>query len=311
MKSVAIIGAGQLGSRHLQGITKYKNELNIYIVDPFEESLEISKQRFLEVNSHENKRLISLQSIVGLPQELDFVIISTNSKQRLQALRELLNNSHVKYLLLEKFLFPLIDEYDEALSLIRENGVNTYVNCARRMWPNYQELRDVLFNEKNIKLEVQGSNWNLGSNSIHFLDLFFYLTGESNVNIDISGLDDDILENKRPGYIEFSGTLKVISESGHQLNLTSVINSSLESKIKIQWNERVINISEQKQEINIDGTINKFPVYYQSELTNKVFEQLIQTGACSLVPFERAVQDHLILLKAFNDFQGDRVGEIT
>ena len=45
----AIIGAGQLGSRHLQGLLSYKKEsLNIFIIDPSDDSLFIAKQRALE-----------------------------------------------------------------------------------------------------------------------------------------------------------------------------------------------------------------------------------------------------------------------
>ena len=44
-----IIGAGQLGSRHLQGLLKSEIEQVIYVLDPSENSLTVSKQRAQEV----------------------------------------------------------------------------------------------------------------------------------------------------------------------------------------------------------------------------------------------------------------------
>lgn len=95
MKKIAIIGAGQLGSRHLQALSKVRDEATLYIVDPLEESLKISERRFHEVKSV-NKKLVSLKEISDLPKELEFVIISTNSKERLGVLKELVAHAKVK-----------------------------------------------------------------------------------------------------------------------------------------------------------------------------------------------------------------------
>lgn len=45
MKNIAIIGAGQLGSRHLQALAQVNADVILHIVDPSEQSLEVSKQR--------------------------------------------------------------------------------------------------------------------------------------------------------------------------------------------------------------------------------------------------------------------------
>ena len=38
MKTICIIGAGQLGSRHLQALKNVSKVLRVYVVDPFEQS---------------------------------------------------------------------------------------------------------------------------------------------------------------------------------------------------------------------------------------------------------------------------------
>ena len=53
MKKIALIGAGQLGSRHLQGLAKSDLEISIEVVEPFEVSRNTAKQRFEEIPTNE------------------------------------------------------------------------------------------------------------------------------------------------------------------------------------------------------------------------------------------------------------------
>lgn len=311
MKKIAIIGAGQLGSRHLQALALHKEAITIYVVDPVEESLNLSRARFIEVDEHKNKNLIFTQLISSLPLVLDFVVIATNSLQRLAVLKELFHTSKVQYLLLEKFLFPKVEEYDVALKLITEQEVKAYVNCTRRIWPSYQELKSELDEYSNIKLHVSGSNWNLSSNAIHFLDLFFYLTDDKTMMFHTDELDEELIGNKRLGYIDFSGTLKGNTVTGNKLLLTSTLEGSRIPELIIESDQRTFIINESLQEIQKGNEITKFLLFHVSETTHKVFEQLIEQDTCGLVTFERSVQDHLLLLKAFNKFLNGREGAIT
>ena len=49
MYNIAIIGAGQLGSRHLQGLKLAKLPIKIQVVDSSAESLAVAKSRYEEV----------------------------------------------------------------------------------------------------------------------------------------------------------------------------------------------------------------------------------------------------------------------
>jgi saccharopine dehydrogenase-like NADP-dependent oxidoreductase len=57
MNRILLVGAGQLGSRHLQGLARSENILEIHIVDPSEKNLEISISRFQEIDGY-NKHVI-------------------------------------------------------------------------------------------------------------------------------------------------------------------------------------------------------------------------------------------------------------
>lgn len=316
MRNIAIIGAGQLGSRHLQALALYNGELNIYIIDPKNASLEISKKRYEQVDNYQNKNIYFGNHISILPKKLDFAIIATTSAQRLEILKQLLKHSKVDYLLMEKFLFPKVNEYEQALKLISDNKVKAYVNCARRAWPIYQEIRNAVSGDLNINVTVSGSNWNMASNSIHFFDLYFYLSGDKKMKISTKALDPELISNKRDGYIEVTGALNGISSNGEiQLNSNNLESAPVE--ILIESDKHKYIILEEKEVVRIyEDDKNyvreeKIKALKQSELTHNIFQQLIETDTCDLVPFEESTTHHLLLLNAFNEFLGDREGMIT
>ncbi len=49
MYKIALIGAGQLGSRHLQALAKINLEISIEVVEPNTQASEVAKQRFNEI----------------------------------------------------------------------------------------------------------------------------------------------------------------------------------------------------------------------------------------------------------------------
>ena len=53
MLNIAIIGCGQIGSRHLQALSLIKEGAIIYLVDNSPESIDISKERFEQVVNKE------------------------------------------------------------------------------------------------------------------------------------------------------------------------------------------------------------------------------------------------------------------
>lgn len=314
MNSIAIIGAGQLGSRHLQAIALHKEPLEIYLIDPCEKSINIAISRFNEVDQYKNKQIFVESTVEKCPKSLFLAVISTNSRPRLQLLKQLLQQSEVKYILLEKFLFPLEHEYAEAYDVIRKHGVKAFVNCARRMWPNYQEIKKQLRKDTNICLYVQGTNWGLASNAIHFLDLFYYLSEENQITMDSSHLTH-ILTNKRDGYIELAGALTGSIESTNRFKVTSNVGEGISLEIVIESEQRKYVINEPKQLLtycNDEVSLEKeFKVYYQSVLTHQVYEQLLVTGQCDLASFEESATLHLKLLTSFNQFLGAKGGTIT
>ena len=133
MKKIGIIGVGQLGSRYLQGLASLKMDIDIFLIDPFDQSLNVALDRYnqLEVNSQQSIHLFN--SIKSLPDKLDLVIVASTSDVRYEILLELVEHSNVENIILEKILFQDLDDYHRVLQLEVVNQERVWVNFAQRL----------------------------------------------------------------------------------------------------------------------------------------------------------------------------------
>jgi predicted dehydrogenase len=128
-RKFAVIGAGQLGSRHLQALGRVGGRNDIFIVDPNADSRRVARERFNEFNPGFLGKLYELESLLELPAELDVAIVATTSNVRLAVLATLMKSSKVRYLLLEKVLFQDLAQYQQAAELLQMQIGRVWVNC--------------------------------------------------------------------------------------------------------------------------------------------------------------------------------------
>jgi hypothetical protein len=302
----AIIGAGQLGSRHLQGLlTVTSCNLNIYIADPSPDSLDIAKQRANEITH--GHTLFFKNAINELPNSLDFVIIATDSKVRLAVIEELVRVSKVNYLILEKVLFPSIHEYDLSLNIINENGIQCWVNHPRRMYEDYKKLKEQFVKDKTYSFQLVGSSWGLACNGLHFIDLFEYLTDSTISFISCENLNLEPIESKRGGYIEFEGSVQGKLNENHIFSISSLSNKNIvPPSISIMTDDFRIFIQENgKSKIYLFHKENNFEpisiditMKFQSQLTGVLFDQLIQNNTCDLPTLQHASITHKVFIQS-------------
>jgi len=304
-KQILLIGAGQLGSRHLQGVLRYNHVLlNIYVVDPSSDSLSISKSRAAEVEH--NHEVIFQQDWENLPNEFEVVIVATNSNVREQVINQLLLRCDVKYLILEKVLFTNLDAYQRVSKLLSSNAVKTWVNHPRRMFSSYLELKKMLGDNFIGNFQVTGGNWGLGCNGLHFLDLFEYLTGSKTEILDSDWIDNELLESKRQGFVEFTGTIKGKLSNGSEFYISSLKGEPSAGTITIfdGGNRYVVqesgssSIYQMKKSDGFKQNIFPFTMEFQSSLTTSILNNLLSSGTCNLPSFEEAKQTHEIFIKA-------------
>ena len=302
MKKVSIIGAGQLGSRHLQGMKTAQNEMEIWVIDALEQSLKVAKERYEQVEAKSKKVVHYANTIETLPEQLDLVVIATSSIPRANIIKTLLARSSVKYLVLEKFLFTRLHDYDEILELLLAKGVRCWVNCPRRMWPAYQQIQLLIDSNKPVIIEKNGKDWGMCCNSVHFIDIWMYLAGDSEINVNLDGVIPEVQESKRNGYIELFGKECFNTIKGDKLFLSCYADYANESSVIIKNDGNTIIVDELSGSWSFNGEehIDKTP--YQSGLTGVLADDILDTGECRISPYHLSSQYHKSYLKAVMQF---------
>ena len=91
--NIAVIGSGNVGSRHVQGLVSSVAKMNVFVTDPKKNNLEKTKKLILENNLDNNKNInISFnQAISKINSSIDLAIISTNSDIRRQVIEKLVS----------------------------------------------------------------------------------------------------------------------------------------------------------------------------------------------------------------------------
>lgn len=315
--NVVIIGAGQLGSRHLQGLKSSNIGMSIFLVDPSVGALAVALDRYDQIETEAaDKSVALLESIELLPDDLDLVIIATNSGVRANVTRSLLSGKSVRNIVFEKFLFSSLSDYPLVLSLLKEKGVNAWVNCPRRMFSHYKLLKELLKDEVHVHYSLTGGEWGLACNAIHFIDCFAFTSKLKDYKVTDLELDDEVIESKRAGYIEFTGTIKGTISSDKTFSLTSIKDSQTSPVIIIKSDNWDIEIKETEGEmklINRKGTSETHHIdsLFQSQLTGVLAKQILLAGNTELTSFEESVHLHLGFLKPLVDFYNEKTGKIA
>ena len=306
MKRVSVIGIGNLGLRHLESLINSKMNLEIYALDPSIRAIQ-NAVNFTD-KIHYDEKLISVKfisRIAELPKDIDLVIVSTNSNIRFKVVNNLLLNSKIKYLVLEKVLFQRLKDYEDCNSLLEDNNVTTYVNCPMRSYQIYTKIKSLIDHSENIKMLVSGGDWSLGCNSIHYIDLFSFLNNSSIITCDLN-LDKEIINSKRNGFIEFTGKLKVTYKESSLL-LNSVKDKSSDKVIKIYSKENLFILNENSGNFEHyigDKKISnyKFNLPYQSEITKVFASDLLNTGKCQLPKYKESMEMHIVIINELINF---------
>ena len=312
--NLLLIGAGQLGSRHLQSCLKYGQSLNIYVVDNSEASLELSKVRALEIDRKANHAVHYLTDIAMIEESLfDYLIIATGASVRFEVLEEVLKCFSIRYAILEKVLFQDLQSYTDAAQLIKSNDLTAFVNCPLRVYPLFKEIKQKYISSTNkTQLKYVGGEWiGLACNTIHYMDLMSFLTDEKMHSLNTEQLDDGYVKSKRPGNIEFTGTLEASYESGAQLSIEVIKGSEQKSILEILNGSYRVIIDElsasykvfENEELLEDSS---YTILYQSDLSHLMIDQMVQTGKCELIDFTDSVDLHrefiAKLLEHYNKF---------
>jgi predicted dehydrogenase len=294
--TVLISGAGQLGSRHLQGLAACTPRLRIYVHDVAASSLERAAERWEDVRSAAVSHEVSfISSLDALPRETDVVISATTASIRPDVVEAISRATTVRHWILEKVLAQNEADLDRLVCAVGETA-KAWVNTARRTMPWHQRVAAALDLRAPVTFEVRGGDWGLACNSVHFLDLVAWWTGEALVSVSTEGLARNWHESKRPGNFEVLGTLAATFSGGSRAILTASPTTD-DDALHVSDASRHWRIDETQGVATCsDGRELVGGVTFQSQLTGPVVESILATGSSTLPTVVESAAMHRVLV---------------
>jgi predicted dehydrogenase len=301
MKKIKIVGAGQLGSRHLQALQRVNIPLDIEVIDPSSESLLVAKERYDAVQGEVHHK-VQFKKEISISDKTDIAIVATNSSIRKQVIEEILARANVNYLILEKILFNEQNDYFHIEKILTSANVNAWVNCPMRIMPVYQEIKNKVRGSQII-YRVTGGQFGLVTNAIHYLDHVADLTGCIKYELDTSALNKAPILSKRPGFHELTGTLRACFEDGSVCEMICHPNGFAPIVVEIFCDSYRFIVRESEGLMWSSSELGGWKweafearIPFQSELTTIVINDLLKNNCCRLTPYEESIQIHLQLL---------------
>jgi hypothetical protein len=296
--NISIIGAGQLGSRYLQGLAASKLNIDIWVVDSSNESLARANARWVEANGVESGHTCRfVSSIRELPESLDLAIVATAADVRAEVVELVAAHCRVRYWVLEKVLAQSLADLDR-LTQATKFAEGVWVNMPIRTMDWHKQIGKALDVGRVFEISVRGGDWGLACSTLHYLDLVAFWTRRSLISIDTDGLDRRWHLSKRHGYFEIYGELKAKFSDGLTVLFESLNNSDRRIiEIKSTSGDWLINEVEGMaigpNGIRLNGRVN-----LQSEMTAMLVESILELINCELIALPDAVELHRLFLSS-------------
>jgi len=294
--AVLVSGAGQLGSRYLQGLAKCRLPLRIFVQDSSPDSLERAALRWNEVAGPQQIHELSFHSsIEELPRQLDLAIVATTADSRPQVVGEIAAHAGVRFWVLEKVLAQSEAGLDQIVSCIGD-GSRAWVNTPRRMMLWHRQIKAGLGLDHPMTLRVQGGAWGLACNAVHFLDLLAWWTGETLQTVNTERLAVHWFESKRRGSWEVAGTLEA-KFSGGSCALLSAAEIVEPAFLEATDGRRTWLIREgDGLASRSDGLEIPGRVAFQSEMSAPLAESILEGRGCDLPTLDESVALHRVFI---------------
>lgn len=302
--SIVIIGIGNIGSRHLESLLK-SSKSKVFVFDS-------SKKQINKIKKKYKNKLYYLKNLEDIKEEISLVIISTNADIRHKILYKVLERMNVKNVLLEKIVFQKLSYFQKFKKIIKKKKVNVFVNCPRRLLKIFEIIKfDYNFKKGKIYLNFNGSNWGLCSNTLHFIDIWFFLVSGNITNIKFnSNLDSKIFKSKRKNFFELKGKINFLSQEGHMLNVEDDI-SYKDYTMKIYFGNISYFLLFKNNRCYLKKTVNNnleykkyFNIPYQSSLTSIFFNMLKNKNYEKFTSFNESYLHHKIFFNSISKYFG-------
>ena len=299
-----IVGAGNIGYRHFEGIIKSSQDFRISVVDPdpsryerFQSALKNTARGNIQINFYSDLDFIS--------NSISVAFITTNANVRPLVLKDLYAKHNVKAVILEKLISNSTQDLD-AIEAVIFNPDVAWVNYPRRIMEFYRNISENLVCKRNLNFKVEGVKWNLISNAPHFIDLVQFLTNSELSNVSQIDVNNKMYET-RPGFMDATGKMTFHFSDQSTLELISREESTdVDSGvvILIEAMNLITEINEQKG--HASGGLLKKEVFgkieFQSDLSNTVIDSIVLNGCSDLTSYNEASRSQRIFIIAVEHY---------
>ncbi len=289
-KKILIIGLGKIGLNHLKAAEKFKKKIEIYVLDK-----KLIDKKIV------NKKINLIKSLNN-NHSYDLAIISTNSSERFSLLLKLAKNNNVKNILLEKFVFFKTEQFLKIFQTLKKKKINVWVNCLRREVSIFHKIKKKIKGE--FVLTYKSKNWGLGCNSIHFLDLFCFLSNSTKIIINRSNLYKKIYKSRRKGYMEFKGLIEFKIRNSKLLIQDDNINNN--KVFKITTNNKVFSFNNKENVMTELNIKNKSVKKYKCEepkvslISYNIMDKIFKKKKLNLATLKESFLHHKSLIDIFS-----------
>ena len=301
MTAVLLVGAGQLGSRYLQGLKSVPEPLHVTVVDPSAEALALAERRWDQVglarqHPRPTFRGSVRKAIAPRPAFWDLAIVSTGAQHRLDVVTEIVARTAVRHWVLEKVLAQSSTDV-RALEQQVGNLSAAFVNTSRRMMSGYAAIRKLVV--PPLSVEIVGAKWGLASNAIHFIDMVAWMTRSGVSHVSVISEYGGWYETKRAGTFDMTGRVDAAFADGSELSMVSVpqggtLSVSIVDSAGAHWTiNQAAGIAWTSA-----GEMLQVDFELQSAMTPHLVTELLTTGSCDLPTLEDSARIHEPLLDA-------------
>ena len=274
---ICVVGVGNIGMRYVQGISKTFPDAQLVLID--------CDARLKELAQLDLGNVLLLPSLDDIEVPIDLFVVATSCESRLSIYKRCLE-LNPKYIILEKYLFKSLQEYEECLSLTR---VPTFVN----QWMYGSKTFDCLFENDAQSVELRGSGWGLACNSVHWMDVFKRHMNITHLQVGSDTVISEVFASKRTGYEEIFGELVFEDrDSDKTFKLVDLPDPSLVNMQKITVDGKVYTFDFSKI-IEGETVLSHFP--YFSELIGGIVGEILEHGSCHLPLLEESISQHLLI----------------
>ena len=202
---VLIIGLGGMGQAHLASFINKKFIIHI-----------VEKKKKPDLDIIRKKNVFYFNKLPNKEKYL-LTICATTSKERFNLVKKFLSNNTTKFLLLEKFCFISLNQFEKYKN---ELDIKTFTFINSWAYLIAKEIKGIDKNKK-FKLVCEISEGNLLSNISHFFHIFGYLNNNSVLKKFYKTKYKIIKSLKRKSYDELKGIIKIEDVNKNLLKIIS------------------------------------------------------------------------------------------